>query len=302
MRKNKLYEQILLIRLFEEKLGELFTKGGLFGTIHSCIGQEAVAVGIVNVINKNDIVVSNHRGHGHFIAFTSEVEGLMAELMGKATGVCGGRGGSQHLCKGNFYSNGITGGMVAVATGMAFAEKLKKSKSIVVCFFGDGALGQGIIYESFNMSSLWNLPIIYILENNYYAMSTHISCTIAGSMIDRGRAFGIEVKEITTNDVEIIYSTFKEIVKYVRSRSRPFLLIINTYRLCGHSKSDDCSYRSRKEEEEWRKKDPLLILGKRLEEDTKKKIYEKCKKRIELALEKAKKAEFPNPDDIEGIR
>jgi len=276
--------------LFEKKIEELFTKGDLFGTTHACIGQEAVAVGVLSAINKDDIVTSNHRGHGHFIAFTDEIEGLLAELMGKECGVCGGRSGSQHIFKESFYANGITCGMTAVATGMAFAEKLINSRKIAVAFLGDGALGEGVLYESLNMASLWNIPIIFVLENNYYAMSTHISQGVAGSMADRGRAFGIETKEITTNDVEIIHSTFKEIVGNVRAKNRPFFFVVNTYRQSGHSKSDDCCYRTREEEEEWKKTDPLAILRGRITAEVAEKIHQKCGERIERAYAKIRQA------------
>jgi TPP-dependent pyruvate/acetoin dehydrogenase alpha subunit len=286
----KFYEQMLLIRLFEESIEKLFSKGVLFGTVHSCIGQEAIAVGIANAVDKDDIFISNHRGHGHFIALTDELEGLLAEIMGKKTGVCGGRGGSQHLCKGNFYSNGITAGMSAVATGIALAEKIKKNKRIIICFLGDGALGEGISYESMNISSLWKLPIVFIIENNYYAMSTHISQAIAGKIVDRGKAFGIDSEELPGNDVVAIYSRLKSLVEERRREPRPSFLVIDTYRLCGHSKSDDRCYRNKEEEELWRKKDPLIISGSQLEDELKKNIADRCRIRIDLALEKAYKA------------
>lgn len=300
--KEKMYEQMLLIRLFEEKIEDLFSQGLLFGTTHACIGQEAIAVGIANALNKNDIITSNHRGHGHFIACTDYLDELMAELMGKETGVCSGRGGSQHLFTDTFYSNGITGGMTAVATGMAMAEKLKKSGKIVIVFFGDGALGEGVLYESLNMASLWKLPIIYVLENNYYAMSTHIASGVAGSMAGRAQAFGIEVKEFYTNDVEEIYASCCKIIKNVRDGSQPCFLVMNTYRLCGHSKSDNCSYRSKTEEDEWRMKDPLAILGLRLSDHTKNLIMDKCQERINTVVNNASSAAFPKVENIhEGL-
>ena len=295
---KKFYGQMLLIRLFERKIEELFTKGLLFGTTHACIGQEAVAVGVTSALKKSDLITSNHRGHGHFIAFTGDVEGLMSEIMGKATGVCAGRSGSQHLCSSNFFSNGITGGMTPVATGMALAEKLNKKKNLVAAFFGDGALGEGVIYESMNIASLWKLPILYVLENNQYAMSTHISSGIAGSMAARGKAFGIETDELSTNDVEIIASRTAKVVAKIRKTSRPHLLIINTYRLCGHSKSDDLNYRARKEENAWQKKDPIKLLGKKLDRNTKEKILTDCTGRIDAALKAAQDAPFPAVDTL----
>lgn len=300
--REKFYTQIYSIRLFEETLEKLFAKGELFGTVHSCIGQEAAAVGVTGALTKNDIVVSNHRGHGHFIAFCDDIEGLAAELMGKESGICAGRGGSQHLNKGNFYSNGITAGMIPVATGMAFAEKNKQSNNIVAAFLGDGALGEGIVYESLNMASLWKLPIIYVVENNYYAMSTHISSAIAGGFSSRANAFSVDSKELTTNDVEVIYSEFSRIADDIRKNPKPFFFVINTYRYCGHSKSDDCAYRNKTEESRWKKRDPLILLGERLEKATREDIHKRCWERINAAFKKAEEAHFPDKSGLlEGL-
>ncbi|MFC1885944.1 thiamine pyrophosphate-dependent dehydrogenase E1 component subunit alpha [Thermodesulfobacteriota bacterium] len=290
---EKMYEQMYLIRLFEVKLEELFRKGLLVGTIHCCIGQEAVAVGVINALEKDDIITGNHRSHGHFLAYSNDFEGLMGEIMGKACGVVGGRGGSQHLQKDNFYSNGVQGGMVPVATGMAMAEKLKNTGNIVVCFIGDGTLGQGIVYESLNMAALWELPIVYIVENNYYAMSTCVDKAIAGSIIARGRAFGNECSEITSNDVEKIYNNVLEIVGRARKNNTPQYCVINTYRLCGHSKSDDRCYRSKEEEEKWSKIDPLLISGKKIPEHTQDEINKRSQNYIDEIVEKITKMESP---------
>ncbi|MFC1577174.1 thiamine pyrophosphate-dependent dehydrogenase E1 component subunit alpha [Candidatus Omnitrophota bacterium] len=293
-RLTELYKKMLLIRRFEEKLCELFTKDLLFGTIHSCIGQEANAVGVIDALDKSkDIVISNHRGHGHYIALTNDVDGLMAEIMGRETGVVGGRGGSQHLHNRNFYSNGVQGGMVPIAGGMALAEKMKGTKAIVVCFIGDGTLGQGNVYESMNLASLFSVPIFYVLENNLYAMSTHVKDSIAGSIIDRAKAFGIDTAEITTNDVELIYKESIAIIKRIRSLSKSYFLCINTYRLCGHSKSDDCSYRTKEEEMEWRKKDPLLIAAAKLKSNDVKMIERECTERLKKSLQRGQNAPFP---------
>lgn len=297
-----MYEQMCLIRHFETFLEDLFKKGLLFGTIHCCMGQEAVAVGIVNAISKDDIIIGNHRSHGHFLAYTDDVEGLMAEIMGKECGVVGGRGGSQHLSKGNFYSNGIQGSMVPVATGMAFAEKLKNTRNIAVCFMGDGTLGQGVVYESMNMAALYEAPILYVVENNFYAMSTSVKEGVAGSMVDRGRAFSIKSTETTSNDVEAIFNRAKEIVDEVRDSGKPHFWVVNTYRLCGHSKSDDRSYRSREEESEWMKKDPLLIAEVRLPSNVCGTIKERCKNRVEETFDKLQHASFPSVDNVCGSK
>jgi TPP-dependent pyruvate/acetoin dehydrogenase alpha subunit len=295
MDREKLYEKMLTIRLFEERAESLFIKGELFGTIHACVGQEAVSVGIISNLKKSDLILSNHRGHGHFIAFTDDVEGIISELMGKESGVCSGRGGSQHLCTGNFFTNGITCGMTAVATGMAYAEKRNKTDNIVVVFIGDGALGEGVLYESMNMASLWNLPILFVVENNKYAMSTHIKDAVAGSIIERGKSFGIKSEEIPGDDVEFIIEKTKGIIDNIRKKKEPFFLVCDTYRFCGHSKSDDRSYRTKKEEEEMACGDPLhVVLGLKIDNKTKKKIEEKVRKRLDDAFKKAEEASFPS--------
>lgn len=284
---------MLLIRIFEEKVGELFLKGLLFGTTHQYIGQEAVAVGVIGALSGSDIIFSNHRSHGHFLAYCADAQALASELMGKENGVCGGRGGSQHLCKNNFYSNGILGSTVPVATGAAFAEKLKGSGNIAVAFIGDGTLGQGVVYESLNLASLWNIPILYVLENNYYQQATHINDAVAGDIMLRAKAFGLEGSEVFGNDVELVFEESKKAVRYVRENSRPYWMICDTYRQCGHSKSDDLCYRSREEEAEWSAKDPLLLLKNKIDRRSAEKIEEECRRIVNESFEKAMQAAFP---------
>lgn len=289
---KRMYKQMVLIRSVEETLESLFSQGKLFGTTHAYIGQEAIAVGVITALSHDDIITSNHRGHGHYLAYTDDVEGLISELMGKETGVCGGRGGSQHLHKDNFYSNGVTGGMIPVATGMAFAEKCKGSSSVVICFLGDGAVGEGVFYESLNLASLWQVPILYVVENNQYAMSTPVSFGIQGKIADRGHSVGLAVHEFDTHDVEEVYQYTKSLVDQLRRESRPHLLVFNTYRLCGHSKSDDRCYRSRDEEREWEGCDPISILESRLEREWVKSVRIEVRKRIDKVLEQAEKAKM----------
>lgn len=287
---KKMYEQMLLIRIFEKKIEELFSKGKLFGTTHSCIGQEAIEVGSINAIEVDDIITSNHRGHGHYLAYTNDVEGLIGEIMGKQTGVCAGRGGSQHLYNKNFYSNGITGGMVPVATGMAFAEKIKKSSNCVICFLGDGAVSQGVFYESMNLASLWQLPIIFVIENNQYAMSTPVSLGVQGSIVDRGKAMNIDSCKIDTHHVDEVYHYFKQLLFEVRKYSKPQLVLFNTYRLCGHSKSDDCCYRTDDEVASWIEKDPVKLFEKKFKIEDTEKLTKQIKSRIDAAVKKAEKS------------
>ena len=182
-----LYGRMYFIRRFEETLLDLFAQGKLVGTTHTYIGQEANAVGIIDHLEpERDVIFSNHRCHGHYLAFTDDAFGLLSEVMGKATGTCGGKGGSQHLCRGNFYSNGVLGSIVPVATGIALAEKKKGTGAVSTVFLGDGTLGEGVTYESLNMASLWQLPVLFVVENNHYAQSTPVELELAGSIAARG--------------------------------------------------------------------------------------------------------------------
>ena len=193
----QLYERMYFIRRFEESLLDLFSQGKLVGTTHTYIGQEANGVGIIDHLEpERDVVFSNHRCHGHYLAFTDDAFGLLCEVMGKAPGVCGGKGGSQHLCKGNFYSNGVLGSIVPVATGIALAEKKKGTGAVSTVFLGDGTLGEGVTYESLNIASLWKLPVLFVVENNHYAQSTPVELELAGSIPARAAAFGIETAEL----------------------------------------------------------------------------------------------------------
>lgn len=276
------YEKIYLIRYFEEIVLKLFSEGKLNGTTHAYIGQEANAVAIISSITNNDIVFSNHRCHGHFLTYTNNPKGLMAEMMGLESGVCGGKGGSQHLHFGNFYSNGIQGGIVANAVGAALAEKNAKTGNITIVFLGDGTLGQGIVYESLNIASLWKIPVLFVLENNYYAQSSPSKLQIAGSILKRPEAFSIKTAECTSNNVRAIYPIVKNAVNYVRKTSKPFFVILNTFRLCHHSKNDDS--RPKAEIEQWMQKDPVL-LGDELSPNQKESIDKQIRNEIDSIVE-----------------
>ncbi len=279
------YRTMKLIRETEERILELFSQGKLFGTTHTCIGQEADAVGIIAHLGEKDIVFSNHRCHGHYIAYTGDVTGLVAELMGKESGVCGGISGSQHLCRGNFHSNGIQGGIVPNAVGMAYAEKRLGRDSVTAVFLGDGTLGEGVVYEAMNLASLWAAPVLFVIENNYYAQSTPSHLQIAGDITARPRAFGIETVELTTTDVETIYEAAGELVATIRRESRPACLVINTYRLAPHSKGDD--NRDPAEIEERRAFDPLAVAALRLDPALVESIAVECRAAVDEAVERA---------------
>jgi len=234
-----LYRTMLLIRRFEERALAEFSAGKLFGTTHAYIGQEADAAAIFSAASPEDIVWSNHRCHGHFLAYGGDPHQLAAELMGKATGLVGGRGGSQHLHWRNFYSNGIQGGIVPVATGMALAEKVQKTGHLALVFIGDGTLGEGALYESLNIAALWQLPILFIVEDNHYAQTTPIEKGVSGSIPARFEAFGIKAWEVDSSDVLEIRPRAVEALEHVRGNCLPGALILHTYRFAAHSKGDD---------------------------------------------------------------
>jgi TPP-dependent pyruvate/acetoin dehydrogenase alpha subunit len=235
-----LYGAVYAIRLFEQSLLDLFGTGVLAGTTHTCLGQEATAVGVLAALDKSrDVVFSNHRGHGHFLAYCGLVEQLYLEVFGKPGGVCGGRGGSQHLHFRNFYSNGIQGGIVPVSTGIALREKIERTGAVTVVFLGDGTLGEGVAYEAFNIASLWSLPVLFVIDDNQYAQSTPKQLQLAGSMRARLEAFGIGVDERQTTDAREVVQLAREATDAVRREVRPRGLVLHTYRLGPHSKGDD---------------------------------------------------------------
>lgn len=262
------YKEALLIRRVEEKLLELYSKGKLNGTIHTCVGQEFSPIAFINQLEEDDFIFSNHRCHGHYISYSKDYKGLIAELMGKRNGICGGIGGSQHLFNRNFFSNGIQGGMVPVAAGMSLAKKLGNSKDIGLIFIGDGTLGEGIVYESMNIASKWELPILIVCENNFYAQSTRKEHNLAGDILARPRSFDIKTYKCNTWELEDLFRTAKDSINYVRESCKPAFCLVDTYRLNPHSKGDD--NRSPSEIEEYRKEDPLNIF-----KEENKEIYNK---------------------------
>lgn len=262
------YKVMKKIRLFEEKIDWLFSRGRLGGTTHLSIGQEAVAVGIISHLRKDDYVLSSHRGHGHMIAKGGHLFKIFAELMGKIDGYCYGKGGTQHLCardEGFYGTNGITGGGIPIATGIALSSKLRGSDQIVVSFFGDGAINQGTFHESLNMASLWSLPILYVCENNLYGMSTHIKDVICNEDLGH-RLDGYKIKNTSVDgmDVRVVYKAAQKAIEYIRTQQKPFFIEAKTYRFCGHSKSDARKYRTKEEEKFWEDKDCLETFRKYL--------------------------------------
>lgn len=287
MTKQKILRAAVASRFIEEKFLEIFSSGKLNGTVHTCIGQEFSGAAILQKARADDFIFSNHRCHGHFMASKNDADGLMAELMGRGSGVSGGLGGSQHLCKDGFFSNGIQGGIVPVAAGLAFSQKLKGNGGISIVFVGDGTLGEGVIYETFNLISKWSLPLLIILEDNKYSQSTSQEETLSGSIEARLEAFGIEANVANTWDWEELAKKSEKIISKIRDDSRPRFLRVETYRLKAHSKGDDI--RPREIVEPYEKIDPLNIFLNNLTNDEKRWVNE-IKETIEIAYKKSEDA------------
>jgi acetoin:2,6-dichlorophenolindophenol oxidoreductase subunit alpha len=258
------YETMIVIRRFEETLDELYGTGVVRGTSHFCAGQEGTEVGAIAALRPDDLVTSTHRGHGHFIAKGGDPKRVMAELWGKATGYSGGRGGSQHMADfaiGFLGSNGITGGMIPVATGAALSQQILGTGRVVLCFFGDGATGQGAFHEAVNMGAVWRLPIIYLCENNLYAMSTPVREAFAEPEVwKRATAYGIPGERVDGQDYFAVRDAVSRAAEHARSGEGPALIEAMTYRYCGHSKSDACEYRTDDEEAHWHDRDAIKLM------------------------------------------
>lgn len=272
-----IYKKIYFVRIFEEKLLDLFSQGKISGTTHTYSGQEAIGYSVISNLYKDDFVFSSHRCHGHFIFKENEPEELLAEIMGKQNKICNGRGGSQHINLNNFYSSGVQGGYLSISAGIAFDLKSNSSKNIIVAFIGDGTFGEGSIYESLNIISLFQLPILIVVENNNYAQSTHISNNLSGSISDRIKSFGIKTNNTKSNDVLEIHDLYKTIINEIRTTRKPQAIVANTNRFNAHSKGDDD--RTEKELNEIKQYDPLVYLENKLKKNEINEIqsYEKNK-------------------------
>jgi TPP-dependent pyruvate/acetoin dehydrogenase alpha subunit len=287
---QSLFKKVVLIRKFENKLLELFSKGDLFGTTHTYVGQEAIAASVMSLLTDDDVVFSNHRGHGHYLAKNDDPLGLMAEIMGREIGVCGGRGGSQHLCDKGFYSNGIQGGYLSNALGMAFSEKYLGTNNIVVAFIGDGTLGEGAVYETLNLASLLKVPLLIIVENNLYAQTTPIEMNLAGTILGRAKAFDIQAGEIESNDVAVLYPIFHDVINKVRKEQKAYVQVVRTYRLNAHSKGDD--FRDQSEIERWRLKDPITYFTTKMTKDEREKVNLEVDERLASVEKQVRASDF----------
>ncbi len=288
--KDRIINRAVLIRCVETRLLELFSQGKLSGTVHTSIGQELSAAVAAEFLTDKDYVFSNHRCHGHFIALTDRVEALIAEIMGRETGVCGGWGGSQHLCSGRFFSNGIQGGFVPITAGLALSEKLKGSNNIACCFIGEGTLGEGAVYESANLMSTWSLPALIVIENNRFSQSTPQEMTLSGDILDRFRALDIRCFDTDTWNPDNLYDTFKDAVAYCRNEHSPAVLRIKTDRLMAHSKGDD--NRPKELIDTYYSRDVLTQI-KNSEPDRYAQYERSANERIDAAVAEADKAGIP---------
>jgi pyruvate dehydrogenase E1 component alpha subunit len=308
-RKRDLLRQMYTIRAFEEMAEQLYAMGKIHGTMHLSIGMEASAVGAIAALRPDDLILSTHRGHGHCIAKGADLKRMMAEFMGKATGYCRGRGGSMHIADvagGNLGANGVVGGGVATAMGVGLGLKMQKRDQIVLCFFGDGAANLGPFHESLNMAAIWGLPVVYVCENNQYAMSFSVKRAFAIEHIsDRAAAYGMPGVTVDGNDLAAVYEAVSQGVKRARGGGGPSLIENVTYRWRGHSKSDANRYRTQKEIEAWKQKCPikrfrnLLIADGELGEEEADQIEREACAAIDAAVAFAEASPEPALETIE---
>lgn len=306
---RKFYRDMLLIRRFEEKAGQLYGMGLIGGFCHLYIGQEAVVVGMQAALREGDQVITAYRDHGHMLACDMDPKGVMAELTGRVTGYSRGKGGSMHMfsVEKNFYGgHGIVGAQVPIGTGLAFSNKYKKNGAVCLTYFGDGAANQGQVYESFNMAELWKLPVIYIIENNQYAMGTSVARSSAEThFYKRGSSFNIPGEEVDGMDVDAVHAAGRKAIQWCREGNGPIILEMKTYRYRGHSMSDPAKYRTREEVQEVReKRDPIEHYGQRMidrgqaEEADLKAIDKEIRAIVNTAAEFASESPEPSTDEL----
>jgi pyruvate dehydrogenase E1 component alpha subunit len=266
-----MYRKMLEIRLFEEKVFDLYGQNLVPGTIHLYAGEEAVAVGVCSNLSKDDYITSTHRGHGHCIAKGADLKRTMAEILGKKTGYCKGKGGSMHIADfsvGMLGATAVVGAGLPIAVGAALSAKLRKTSQVVACFFGEGASNQGTFHESINIASVWSLPVVFVCENNLYAMGTRQSTIMnIQNVADRAAAYGIPGTIVDGNDVLAVYEAARKAFERARTGLGPTLIECKTYRHKGHSRVDPAKYRPREEVEQWLAKDPIKLLKQTIVED-----------------------------------
>jgi len=303
-----MHKKMLLIRRFEEKAGQLYGMGQIGGFCHLYIGQEAVVVGIQSIQIEGDTVVTSYRDHGHMIACDMDSKGVMAELTGRVDGYSKGKGGSMHMFsreKGFFGGHGIVGAQVPIGAGLAFAHKYNQNKNISIAYFGDGAANQGQVYETYNIASLWKLPVIFVIENNQYGMGTSVKRSSSGnSLAERGKGYGIKFEIVDGMDVLAVRDAAEKAAEYCRSGKGPFILEMKTYRYRGHSMSDPAKYRTRDEVDEIRKNsDPIdnikqILINSGMKEEELKAVDAEIKITINEAARFAQESAEPSIDEL----
>ncbi|MEY7999166.1 thiamine pyrophosphate-dependent dehydrogenase E1 component subunit alpha [Clostridium sp. Mt-5] len=302
-----MYQKMLRIRKFEEKASECFKKGIVAGNLHLCVGQEAAIVGTCQALEKTDFITSTHRGHGHCIAKGAKTDRMMAEIFGKETGYCHGKGGSMHIVDTNLGilgSNGIVGAGIPIATGSALASKIRNTKEVTLAFFGDGASNQGTFHESINMAAAWKLPVIYLCENNQYAVSVNINTvTNTDNISVRAKAYNIPGTIVNGNHVLEVYEAVKKAVQYTREGNGPCIVECMTFRMRGHYEGDSANYRPKEITEEWKKKDPInafktYLLEKGVEEEQLLRMEKEMDDEIQKAYEFAQVSPYPDVNDV----
>lgn len=304
----KAYEKMLLLRRFEEKCGQLYGMGEIGGFCHLYIGQEAVITGVDMIKQQGDSTITTYRDHAHVILAGTKPKYVLAELMGRSTGCSKGKGGSMHLFDINnkFYGgHGIVGASVPIGTGIAFAEKYLNTNNICYTFLGDGAVNQGQVYEAFNMAALWNLPALYIIENNEYSMGTSVErSTFIRDLYKKGESFGIKGFQLNGMKFEEVYDYAKQATEFVRENSTPMILEVKTYRYRGHSMSDPAKYRSKDEVEEYKARDPLLaikeiiLINNYANEEMLKEIERSVKEIVKEAVEFSENSPLPYEEEL----
>ncbi len=302
-----MYKTMLKIRHFEDKIHRLFLEGNMPGTIHLYQGQEAVAAGVCANLERSDVITSTHRPHGHALAKGVAIKSLMAELFARSTGCCGGKGGSMHVGDpdvGMIPAIAIVGGGIPVATGIALAFKFQKSKRVAVSFFGDGACNEGSFHESLNMGAIWNLPVIYVCENNLYGASTSIRVAVKiRDLAERASSYGIPGVVVDGNEAISVYQATSKAVERARGGQGPTLIECKTYRRGGHSRSDACNYRDKEEEKMWLTRDPVVILRERLTKDgiltpeDSKQMEKEIEEELTQAIHFAENSPWPKPEE-----
>jgi len=306
---RKFYADMLLIRRFEEKAGQLYGMGLIGGFCHLYIGQEAVVVGMQAALRSGDQVITAYRDHGHMLAAGMDPKGVMAELAGRSTGYSKGKGGSMHMFsreKKFFGGHGIVGAQVPIGTGLAFASRYRKDGAVTLTYFGDGAANQGQVYESFNMAELWKLPVVYVIENNQYAMGTSVERASAEAHLwKRGASFNIPGEQVDGMDVEAVFAAGKQAVEWCSTGNGPIILEMKTYRYRGHSMSDPAKYRTREEVKSVReKRDPIEHLGHRMvasgfaSDDDLKAIDKQTRQIVNTVAEYATESPEPDPSEL----